>query len=187
MARQTPSAIQAPFLRPDPETRCCEFPGCRDDGIYPAPQARDRLHDYYWFCLEHVRAYNAAWNYYAGMSEAEVEHHRRTDTVWQRPSWPFGGPSYKHEQRIEDALRQEFAGIFDDGPHPSRPPRPPSEEEQALAVLELEAGADAVQIKARYIELVKKLHPDANGGDLEAEERLKAVNLAYTALKNGHS
>ncbi|MDX1575063.1 MAG: hypothetical protein R3285_02645, partial [Kiloniellales bacterium] len=61
MARATPIAIQEPFRRPDPETRCCEFPGCRDDGIYPAPQARDRLNDYYWFCLDHVRAYNAAW------------------------------------------------------------------------------------------------------------------------------
>ena len=185
MARQTPNAIQEPFRRPDPDTRCCEFPGCRDDGIYPAPQARDRLNDYYWFCLEHVRAYNAAWNYYAGMSEEEVEHHRRTDTVWQRPSWPFGGPSAKHERQIEDELRREFAGIFDDGPKPCRPAKPQSEHERALAVLDLEADADAIQIKARYIKLVKQLHPDANGGNPEAEERLKVVNLAYTTLKNG--
>ena len=41
------------------------------------------------------------------------------------------------------------------------------------------------EIKARYIKLVKQLHPDANGGNPEAEERLKSVNLAYTTLKNG--
>lgn len=185
MARPTPNAIQEPFQRPDPEIRRCEFPGCPDSGIYPAPQARDRLHDYYWFCLDHVRAYNAAWNYYAGMSETEVEYHRRNDTVWQRPSWPFGGPSRKRERQIEDALRQEFTGVFDDGPRPCRPAKPKSEHEQALAALDLEAGADAVQIKARYIKLVKQLHPDANGGNPEAEERLKTVNLAYTTLKNG--
>jgi hypothetical protein len=185
MARQTPNAIQEPFRQPDPEARRCEFPGCPDNGIFPAPQARDRLNDYYWFCLEHVRSYNAAWNYYAGMSEDEVEHHRRTDTVWQRPSWPFGGPSSKHERQIEDALRKEFTGVFDDGPRPCRPTRPQSEQEKALAVLDLDVDADAVQIKSRYIKLVKQLHPDANGGNPEAEERLKVVNHAYTALKNG--
>lgn len=185
MARQTPNAIQEPFRRPDPDARCCEFPGCREDGAYRAPQARDRLNDYYWFCLEHVRLYNAAWNYYAGMSEEEVERHRRNDTVWQRPTWPFGGPSAKHERKIEDELRREFADIFEDGPRPCPPAKPASEYEQALAVLDLDADADAVQIKARYIKLVKALHPDANGGDPEAEERLKAVNLAYTTLKNG--
>ncbi len=188
MARPTPIAIQETFRRPEPEARCCEFPGCPDDGIYPAPQARDRLNDYYWFCLEHVRAYNAAWNYYAGMSEQEVEHHRRNDTVWQRPSWPFGGPSCKRERQIEAALRQQFTGIFDDGPRSCRPTKPQGEQEQALAVLDLEANADAIQIKARYIKLVKQLHPDANGangGNPEAEERLKVVNLAYTTLKNG--
>ena len=185
MARSTPNAIQEPFRRPDPEVRGCQVPGCPDDGLYPAPKARDRLNDYYWFCLEHVRVYNAAWNYYAGMSEEEVEAHRRKDTVWQRPSWPFGGPTKKAEQRIEDELRREFGDIFDEGPRAGPPAKPPSEHEQALAVLDLEAHAHARQIKARYIKLVKLLHPDANGGNPEAEERLKAVNLAYTTLKNG--
>ena len=52
-------------------------------------------------------------------------------------------------------------------------------------VLDLDVDADAVQIKSRYIKLVKQLHPDANGGNPEAEERLKTVNHAYTTLKNG--
>ncbi|MFO1060844.1 MAG: DnaJ domain-containing protein, partial [Dongiaceae bacterium] len=36
----------------------------------------------------------------------------------------------------------------------------------------------------RYKSLVKRLHPDANGGDKAAEERLKHINLAYSTLKN---
>ena len=40
-------------------------------------------------------------------------------------------------------------------------------------------------VKARYIELVKRFHPDTNGGDKTAEERLKLINEAYTTLKNG--
>ena len=57
---------------------------------YRAPCSRERLSDYIWLCLAHVRAYNKAWDYYAGMGEAEIEAHRRADIMWRRPSWPFG-------------------------------------------------------------------------------------------------
>jgi hypothetical protein len=49
-----------------------------------------------------VRTYNAAWNYYAGMSEREIEAEIRRDTVWQRPSWKLGmrhGPAYEAHMR----------------------------------------------------------------------------------------
>ena len=55
---------------------------------------------------------------------------------------------------------------------------------EALEVLGLSAPASADDAKARYIALVKRLHPDANGGDKTAEERLKLVNEAYGTLKN---
>jgi curved DNA-binding protein CbpA len=38
-------------------------------------------------------------------------------------------------------------------------------------------------VKARYKELAKRHHPDANGGDRKAEERLKTINLAYAAIR----
>jgi DnaJ-class molecular chaperone len=37
-------------------------------------------------------------------------------------------------------------------------------------------------VKARYKELVKRHHPDANGGDKSAEERFKTVSEAYRTL-----
>ena len=37
-------------------------------------------------------------------------------------------------------------------------------------------------IKARYKELVKRLHPDANGGDRSSETRLQDVIVAYKTL-----
>ena len=40
------------------------------------------------------------------------------------------------------------------------------------------------QVKARYKALAKRHHPDANGGDRAAEERLKTINLAYAAVRN---
>ena len=56
---------------------------------YPAPKSRDRLDEYHWFCLEHVREYNKSWNFCDGMNE-EIESEIREDTVWRRPTWPLG-------------------------------------------------------------------------------------------------
>src|SRR5512146_3528765 len=75
---------------PPPPSRLCDHPGCDGCGDFRAPRSRLELDRYYWFCLEHVRAYNRAWNYYAGMSEGEIEAEIRRDTVWQRPSWKLG-------------------------------------------------------------------------------------------------
>lgn len=188
MSRPTPDAVHEPLPQPEPGRRHCHVPGCTEEAAYRAPVSRDRLTDYYWFCIEHVRAYNAAWNYYAGMSEQEIERHRRQDTVWQRPSWPLGGKKRDPRRAIEEEFGRAFADIFEEGPTCGpQARRTTSEQDQALSVLDLDAEASSAEIKARYIKLVKRLHPDANGGDSEAEERLKAVNLAYATLKNGYA
>ncbi|HET9018229.1 MAG TPA: molecular chaperone DnaJ, partial [Acetobacteraceae bacterium] len=77
---------------PDPDApgRCCDMPGCGGAGEYRAPKSRQSLREYWWFCLEHVRAYNAAWDFYKGMSPAQIEAEMRADTHWQRPTWPLG-------------------------------------------------------------------------------------------------
>ena len=151
----------------------------------PNPVARDRLNEYYWFCLDHVRAYNLSWNYFAGMSESEIEHQRRHDTVWQRPSWPFGRFGEHHAGYTSSngpGVHDGF-GFFTGGAEDAAPPRPQTAEQRALAVLDLKEPATFQDVRARYKVLVKQLHPDANGGDTAAEERLKAVNQAYAALK----
>ena len=178
MRRPTPEAVNEPFDADAMPDRLCEVEGCLEPGVYRAPVARDRLTQYYWFCLDHVRAYNQTWDYYAGMSEAEIENQRRFDTTWQRPSWPFGRSDERAGYRVHDGF-----GFFDEDEASPPPPRPRSEEQRALAVLDLQEPVTFEDIKSRYKALVKVLHPDANGGDPEAEERLKAVNQAYAALK----
>src|SRR5882762_10875395 len=88
MRRQPTDPVFA--AEPLPPTRLCDHPGCECGGDFRAPRSRLELDRYYWFCLEHVRAYNVAWNYYAGMSEPEIEAEIRRDTVWQRPTWKLG-------------------------------------------------------------------------------------------------
>ncbi|MGE5388624.1 MAG: DnaJ domain-containing protein, partial [Hyphomicrobiales bacterium] len=38
-------------------------------------------------------------------------------------------------------------------------------------------------IRARYKDLVKRLHPDANGGDRSREEKLREIIHAYKTLR----
>ncbi|MFZ1965281.1 MAG: DnaJ domain-containing protein, partial [Roseiarcus sp.] len=54
---------------------------------------------------------------------------------------------------------------------------------KALDALELDARATVVTIKARYKELVKRHHPDANGGDRSSEDKLREIIQAYNYLR----
>ena len=55
----------------------------------------------------------------------------------------------------------------------------------ALEAMSLEENATAAQIRTRYAELVKRWHPDSNGGDRGAEQNLQRVLKAYQTLKAG--
>lgn len=164
--------------------RGCDHPGCQLQGEYRAPQGRDRLNTYYWFCLTHVRAYNAGWDYYAGMSTQQIEHEVRRDTTWQRPTWKLGenGGSRHSAYKLHDAF-----GILDEDDC-ARPggakthPRRSFHEADAMGTLGLDDPFTLGDLKTRYKELVKQFHPDANGGDRDAEEKFKLINSAYTLL-----
>ena len=159
--------------------RRCAADGCLQEGNYPAPKSRSALRDYLWFCLEHVREYNKSWNYYEGLQGAALEAEIRRATTWERPSWKFatGKPS---ENSFEDPL-----GLFDfenrDANSPARQVSP--EERRAWKTLQLSPVTDIDVVKKQYKRLVKQNHPDKNGGDAAAEERLKDINLAYSLIR----
>ena len=71
MRRSTRTRAYAPD--PGATGQCCDQPGCDKAGEYRAPRSRTALNQYFWFCLEHVRAYNASWDFYKGMSAAQIE------------------------------------------------------------------------------------------------------------------
>ena len=182
MARSRDDLLDDWCRRPKP--RSCDHQGCVAEGQFRAPRSRDNLgatNNYYWFCLAHVREYNAAWNYYAGMSEPEIERNLRHDTVWQRPTWPLGWRVAGNRWRDPLHIFAEHAAENKARAEAKR--RPVTEEEIALSVFELEAPFDIKELKSRYKTLVKLHHPDANGGSKEAEERLKIITHAYRVLK----
>jgi hypothetical protein len=166
-------------------TRACDHPGCDGGGEFRAPKSRHSLHEYYWFCLDHVRAYNAAWDYYAGLPPDEIERMVRLDTTWQRPTWPLGrmgGGGFRFDpERVKDPFQ-----VFDDD-FWQRPAEKPSAsasaaELAAMRVMDLSGPLSLDILKARYKELCKRHHPDANGGDKDAEERFKQIGQAYKTL-----
>lgn len=185
-----------PLSRMRPKSvRFCDHEGCTEQELYRAPKAPDDLHNYYWFCLEHVQAYNRSWNYYADMTADQIEAQIQFDTIWQRRTWPLGGtPGDGPAPRPEDAddpfnlfgeerakREQERASANGSAQYSSL--ETSDQERQAMTTLELNPPISLSLLKARFKELVKQLHPDANGGDKKAEEKLRLVIEAYAVLK----
>lgn len=179
----------------EPEERPCDHVGCGRAGVHRAPKSRELAGQYWHFCFQHASDYNRRWNYFAGMSDAELADYQKREETGHRPTWTFRGG---RGDRLSAAMRGFQAGRRSDpfsffGEAPSRPagesarPRRRLTRLQTMAfeALALEEGADSGQIRARYAELVKRWHPDSNGGDRGAEANLHRVITAYQTLKAG--
>jgi hypothetical protein len=185
-----------PVIKP---TRPCDKPGCVGGGSHKAPKSRNSLNEYYWFCLDHVREYNQSWDFFRGMSPGEIDAYQRATLTGLRPTWNISshskGPNPKLQFYFRGAYVDPFL-IFDDGPGASHAAegaanrngsteRPRTKMQLAsLETLHLEPSASLQDVKARFKELVKRYHPDANGGDRGAEERLRQVIKAYGQLRS---
>jgi hypothetical protein len=183
MTRRTPRP-RAYAPDPDAPGHPCDCPGCAQPGEYRAPKSRSTLNAYWWFCLEHVRAYNSAWDFYKGMTPGQIEAQTRADTQWQRPTWPLG--KLGHKFLNEDALRDPLEALAG---HRRRSAEraaavTPAELREPLTTLGLDWPVSLDAVKSRYKELAKRHHPDANGGDRAAEERLKIINIAYATVRS---
>lgn len=170
-----------------PSLRKCARPDCRNEGTHRVPKSKDNLNEHLWFCLQHARAHNESWDYFRGMTEAEIEAFRDAATIGHRPTWPLGRRAARPRNGQGPYAFEDGFEFFRQEARPERP-RPPERritemQARALNVLNLDGSATLHQIKARYKELVKRFHPDANGGDRGAEERLKQVIKAYGVLR----
>jgi len=168
--------------------RPCAKPGCEGEGGYKVTRSRERLGEYMWLCLEHAREHNEAWDFFRGMDEKDIESFRNDAITGHRPTWPLGKRAARMQNPFGNAQFTDTYGTFekdaDSAPEVRRPERTLTRLQiQALDSLRLPHGATLIEIKARYKELVKRFHPDANGGDRGAEERLKQVIKAYGVLR----
>lgn len=168
---------------PQVKTHSCEMPGCKAEGAHKAPKHRG-LNEYYHFCLDHIREYNAAWNFFHGMSEAEIQEHIIDSVYGHRPTRRYDADGELAE-RLRDAAWQTYH-FTDEKPRREQrftEDQRSAPEVEALAIMGLEAPVTLEVIKRKYKELAKKHHPDLNKGCKNSEELLKRVNMAYTILK----
>ena len=170
----------------------CAVPGCRAPGEYRAPLTAgdfDGPGEYLYLCLDHVRAHNARYNYFQGMSADEIEAAQSPIAGWERATRAFAtagaGPTPPWNDFIDplDAISARFRP----GMQRSRPDRFTAGERQALGVMGLTDEADRMALRRRYSELVRRYHPDRNGGDRGYEGKLGAVIEAYQTLKGARA
>lgn len=188
-------------IRPDTEAQsrtgapACQWDGCDGSGTHRAPVGRMREGEYFRFCFDHVREYNKNFNYFSGLADTEVARFQKEALTGHRPTWKMGGnghastaPNFSQKRSgaagYYNRVRDPF-GMFGDEPRGGRPrPRKlKTLEARAMETLGLEMNATGEAIKARYKELVKRHHPDANGGDRGSEDRFRDVLQAYRVLK----
>lgn len=168
--------------------RLCDMPGCCEIGEFRAPKDRS-LSSHYWFCQEHVREYNKAWNFFEGMADSEVQEHMVNSLYGDRPTWKYGVNGKSPEDELYTKAWQTY-NFSDEEPEQHRAHDPSngtfsehSQEHKAMALMGLAPPVTLELIKTRYKELAKKHHPDLNKGCAKSEELLKEINMAYTILK----
>ena len=170
----------------------CEHPDCEEAGEYRAPARGGRRPgfdgpgEWRWFCLDHVRAFNSGYNFFEGMSADEIEAQQTPYAGWERETRSFSAgagdkPRWADFVDPLDAIGAKFARAADrerrDGGLLSEGDR------RALKALGLDHNADRRALRTRYAELVRRYHPDRNGGDRSHEKALQDVISAYTQLK----
>jgi hypothetical protein len=171
-----------------PGERPCDHADCRVAATTRAPKSRDLMGEHYWFCQAHAAEYNRTWNFFAGMTEGEIRTRMAEDlSTGGRPTWSISQGGRNREAAAGRGVFRDPFGIF--GATQARAPGAAAErslgklERGALADLDLDANATGVAIRERYVELVKRCHPDANGGDRSAEHKLQRVIKAYKTLR----
>lgn len=177
----------------DPGDRACEQDGCDNRAACSLPKSPRTPRERIWFCLDHARAHNRNWNYFDGMSEAEAQAAREANIYGDRPTWSLGkndraraAGKARGAADMADAFglfgkeartQAEARGLYRDGRRLSKL------QIKAFETLALPHIASASDIRRRYAELVRRFHPDANGGDRGAEAQLAEVVKAHQILK----
>lgn len=186
--------------RVEANDRECEAVGCEEQGEFRAPGRRgagfDGPGEWRWFCLDHVRAFNLSYNWFEGMSAEEIVAAQHPAAGWAdssttrafradagvgaAPRWAdFTDPLEAIGARAND-IRRRAQGQADSRVSAAR--FTPGER-AALDTMGLAPDLDRAGLRRRYSELVRRYHPDRNGGDRQHEDRLVRVVEAYQLLK----
>ena len=166
----------------------CAVPGCGAPGEFKAPlqpSSFDGPGSWRFLCLDHVREHNAKYNFFEGMSPEEIQDAQGPLGGWERASRPFATngadplPAWSDFSDPLDAISTRFRRQRES----DQTSRFNKGERRALSVLGLGEDADRHALRQRYSGLVRRYHPDKNGGDRSHERRLTEVIEAYQLLR----
>jgi len=179
--KDTPKAAAKTDARP------CAVKNCTKPGDCRVPKSRENLSDYLFLCTAHARAHNESWDFFKGMDDTDVEKFREEALFGHRPTWPMGKRGARARNGQGPLHFHDGHAVLDDEDDSGQPRRPERQltrlQVMAMDTLQLAHNATLIEIKVALWELVKRFHPDANGGDRGAEERLKQVIKAYGVLR----
>ena len=186
--------------KPEHDLVQCEWEGCTRPGLYKAPKGWRAAGEFHHYCMEHVRQYNQTFDFFEGATSDKIEEMmRRSAQTGERPTWetlsakkagakPHAGRPRDFSRRTASDPLNLFARLAKrkgaTAAKASEQRRRLAEpDRRALETLGLDGIPPTDEIKKAYKNLVKIHHPDANGGSKASEDRLRAIILAYTHLK----
>ena len=173
---------------PEPEkaSPTCQWDGCEKPGVHRAPVGRNAEGQFFLFCFEHVKEYNKGYNYFSGLSDTEIARYQKEAITGHRPTWTMGvkrgRAGFREEGLDPDGFFRDFGGARR-APEPARASLPAAAMKAFHALGFDEPPQEKGAVKARFKELVRRLHPDTNGGDRSREDKLREVIQAYNHLK----
>ena len=187
--------------RHEAEGRTCDHPACTEAGEFRAPGTAGHGFDgpgsWRWMCLDHVREFNAGYDWFEGMTAEEILEAQAPASGWRTESPSFrptagvdGMPRWADYDDPLEAISaranviksraRRQAEMAMDG-------RFSREEAEALDTMGLGLDVDRTRLRRRYSELVRRYHPDRNGGDRTHEARLGKVVEAYQTLRKSRA
>ena len=178
--------------------RTCAWEGCSAKAPHRAPKGRNQEGQFPWFCTDHIRDYNKNYNFFSEMNDEEIQK-VVTDRTQGRPTWDMGVNKIGKDTdevprpRTKKKKNHDPSNVFrryarmqqgSSGPNRSAERKILEADKKALEMLGVSPTSTAEHIKKAYKDLVKKHHPDINGGDKSSEERLRNIVTAYNHLKS---
>ena len=161
----------------------CEWSKCKKIGVYRAPVEKDNSKKFKLLCLEHIKAFNKSWNYFADMKEEEIENFIKSDLTWHKPTKSFGSSENFFRILWVNALEDKPGILKDSILKNFKKSKFSDKDRDALKILGLKNDTNWSDIQKKFKTLVKKYHPDKNRGSKKYEDILKKITLAYSQLR----
>ncbi|WP_105405200.1 J domain-containing protein [Neorhizobium sp. T7_12] len=175
----------------EPSGPNCQWDGCEQSGTHRAPVGREAEGLFLLFCPTHLAAYTKGYNFSPSLSDPVTARYQREAASGLRatigvkvnrvtepplPSKARSGSAKAINARKSAAERQAASAA-------KRVRKLKVLEAKAFETLGISPDATPEEIRRRYKEKLKMHHPDANQGDRNSEDELRAAIEAHKILK----